>query len=434
MLPCLLVETICLSAALYFCRKKGEKEDQKARKKEEREAKKAEKRKREQEGSEEPSEAGVHVNKKQLSLEKAAMGSKQILSFLKPKERPSMGGEVEVEVMEVEEEPSVKEGAQEDTDLRARLRVMEEAMTRGLSMHDVLDDLRLRNRSIAVVRRETRVRRPHRFETFSVEVVPKSEGMWNQPDYVCLQEKRLWNALKYLRFDGDTRPPYRGTWSKRAAAVGPRRPWGRAPRVDYEYDSEEDWEGEEDEEGESLSVTAKEDEQDKEADGLDYNDGWLAREDEPLLREDGEDVIQIMPEHEDETGKLKRVGVWFFDANFQTDRPIPDERVCATLAGMRATAVEPHTLPICMPWDAAAEEEVGAPRGGEGPAEGESASRKGAEREKKEKGIQKREVGPELKGAFLRCVEGSDLGKDRLVDHFLSQHAGPSKIQVRVSN
>lgn len=47
--------------------------------------------------------------------------------------------------------------------------------------------------------------------------------------------------------------------------------------LNYDYDSEEDWE--EEESGESLSESEHEEEE-EEMDGLDYNDGWLRKDDD----------------------------------------------------------------------------------------------------------------------------------------------------------
>ena len=84
---------------------------------------------------------------------------------------------------------------------------------------------------------------------------------------------KLLNSLprKYLRFAEDVRPPYSGTFTRKPSARGllmGRNPFLKAlPKVDYDYDSEAEWEeggqdgdieellsddGEEEEEGESV--------------------------------------------------------------------------------------------------------------------------------------------------------------------------------------
>ena len=44
----------------------------------------------------------------------------------------------------------------------------------------------------------------------------------------------------------DERPPYRGTWSKKSVRVAGRRPFAKdAEILNYDYDSEAEWEEEE---------------------------------------------------------------------------------------------------------------------------------------------------------------------------------------------
>lgn len=58
---------------------------------------------------------------------------------------------------------------------------------------------------------------------------------------------------KYLGFHENTRPPWFGTWRKKSLMVTPRRPFGKDSfTLNYEVDSDEEWEPE-DENGESLA-------------------------------------------------------------------------------------------------------------------------------------------------------------------------------------
>jgi hypothetical protein len=67
---------------------------------------------------------------------------------------------------------------------------------------------------------------------------------------VSLQPWQL-ARYKFLKPDCDSvRPPYWGTWTKKSEAVRARRPLGRDARLDYEVESEDDWEDEG--EGEDL--------------------------------------------------------------------------------------------------------------------------------------------------------------------------------------
>ncbi|XP_062228383.1 chromatin assembly factor 1 subunit FSM-like [Phragmites australis] len=60
---------------------------------------------------------------------------------------------------------------------------------------------------------------------------------------------------KLLQFDKSNRPAYYGTWRKKIAVVGPRCPLKMDPDLDYEVDSDDEWE--EEDPGESLSDCEK---------------------------------------------------------------------------------------------------------------------------------------------------------------------------------
>ncbi|KAG8054355.1 hypothetical protein GUJ93_ZPchr0001g31949 [Zizania palustris] len=60
---------------------------------------------------------------------------------------------------------------------------------------------------------------------------------------------------KLLQFDKSNRPAYYGSWRKKSAIVGPRCPLKMDPDLDYEVDSDDEWE--EEDPGESLSDCEK---------------------------------------------------------------------------------------------------------------------------------------------------------------------------------
>lgn len=89
--------------------------------------------------------------------------------------------------------------------------------------------------------------------------------------------------MKTLRFGEDVRPPYQGTFSRSVPAASAkklaRNPYYRGlPDINYDYDSEAEWE--EPEEGEDLD--SEEDEEGSD-DGDDDMDGFLDDEDDALL-------------------------------------------------------------------------------------------------------------------------------------------------------
>lgn len=102
------------------------------------------------------------------------------------------------------------------------------------------------------------------------------------------------NRYKFLGFHEDVRPPYRGTWSKLSSVVTGRRPYGKdTTHLDYENDSEAEWEEGDDEEGEDLADgddgVDEEDDMQNEED----NDGWLAAEDDLGIEDDDDDTIAL---------------------------------------------------------------------------------------------------------------------------------------------
>ncbi|XP_050207102.1 chromatin assembly factor 1 subunit FAS1 [Mercurialis annua] len=100
------------------------------------------------------------------------------------------------------------------------------------------------------------------------------------PDSRCKRSKQL------LQFDKSHRPAFYGIWPKKSLVVGPRHPFRKEPDLDYDVDSDEEWE--EEDPGESLSDCdkddeeqnleegcSKEDEEDSE-DGFFVPDGYLS--------------------------------------------------------------------------------------------------------------------------------------------------------------
>ena len=96
--------------------------------------------------------------------------------------------------------------------------------------------------------------------------------------------------VKLLQYEEDFRPPYWGTWTKASKTVGPRTPFAKHAELNYEYDSEEDWDEEEENAegvGEELAAEAMSDdsgESDQEAGGDDDDDlgSFLAPDDDEM--------------------------------------------------------------------------------------------------------------------------------------------------------
>lgn len=101
------------------------------------------------------------------------------------------------------------------------------------------------------------------------------------------------NKYRFLSFHEDCRPPYHGTWSKTSSIVTGKTPFGKdTTHLDYDYDSEAEWEEGDDEIGEDIEDDAKnQDEEDEEADAkmYDFDDGFCVADDQYLDADDNVD-------------------------------------------------------------------------------------------------------------------------------------------------
>ncbi|XP_061593774.1 chromatin assembly factor 1 subunit A isoform X2 [Cololabis saira] len=105
-------------------------------------------------------------------------------------------------------------------------------------------------------------------------------------------DRKHYGPMKLLQFHANYRPAYWGTWSKKSSHISPRCPLKQdKDLLDYEVDSDEEWE--EEEPGESLSHSEGEDEEeggdDDDDDGFFVPHGYLS-DDEGALEEEGGDM------------------------------------------------------------------------------------------------------------------------------------------------
>ncbi|XP_003460813.1 chromatin assembly factor 1 subunit A isoform X3 [Cavia porcellus] len=86
-------------------------------------------------------------------------------------------------------------------------------------------------------------------------------------------DRSRFGRMKLLQFSENHRPAYWGTWSKKTAVIRPRDPWAQDKQLlDYEVDSDEEWE--EEEPGESLSHSEGDDD-DEVGEDEDEDDGFF---------------------------------------------------------------------------------------------------------------------------------------------------------------
>ncbi|XP_004068245.1 chromatin assembly factor 1 subunit A [Oryzias latipes] len=135
--------------------------------------------------------------------------------------------------------------------------------------------------------RQSGATKPRRTDSLSDCIV--AEGA--KPDGV--PDRKRYGPMKLLQFHENYRPAYWGTWSKKTSSISPRCPFKQdKDLLDYEVDSDEEWE--EEEPGESLSHSEGEDEEeggedDDDDDGFFVPHGYLS-EDEGALEEEGGDL------------------------------------------------------------------------------------------------------------------------------------------------
>ena len=148
-----------------------------------------------------------------------------------------------------------------------------------------------------------------------------------QQPYAELVHVNIQNRYKFLSFYEDVRPPYYGTWSKKSKFITGKKPFGiDSLQLDYEVDSEGEWEEEEDDVGEEIGDDAMEDDEEKEFDEDDEDDeddGWLAADDD--IGDDDDD-----------------------DADDDTDDVKLDEKTKMVSKGILKSSSKRDASPVCI--------------------------------------------------------------------------------------
>ncbi|NWU10122.1 CAF1A factor, partial [Cephalopterus ornatus] len=113
-------------------------------------------------------------------------------------------------------------------------------------------------------------------------------------------EREKFGRMKLLQFSENHRPAYWGTWNKSTTLIRARNPWAKDNKLlDYEVDSDEEWE--EEEPGESLSHSEEDDEE--EGEDEDEDDGFFVPH--GYLSEDEGVTEECDPENQKVRQKLK---------------------------------------------------------------------------------------------------------------------------------
>ncbi|XP_054836911.1 chromatin assembly factor 1 subunit A isoform X2 [Eublepharis macularius] len=116
-----------------------------------------------------------------------------------------------------------------------------------------------------------------------------------------IPERKKFGRMKLLQFCENHRPAYWGTWNKKSSSIKPRNPWLKdTTLLDYEVESDEEWE--EEEPGESLSHSEGDDDEDG-GEEEDDDDGFFVPH--GYLSEDEGVTEECDPENQKVRQKLK---------------------------------------------------------------------------------------------------------------------------------
>jgi hypothetical protein len=142
-----------------------------------------------------------------------------------------------------------------------------------------------------------------------------SDNPFEQQVYDEEKSLPIRNRYKFLCFREDFRPPYHGTWSKPLSTlISGRNPYAKdTAYLDYDVDSEEEWEEGDDEQGEDCSENGNDDEEmvdDEEGDITMYNyqDGWLAEDGDLELEDDDEESQELRKRKVEDCNSSDAVG------------------------------------------------------------------------------------------------------------------------------
>ena len=107
------------------------------------------------------------------------------------------------------------------------------------------------------------------------------------------------NQNKYISFHEDYRPPYHGTWSKpNSTMITGKNPFGKdTTYLNYEIDSEAEWEEGDNEQGDDCSVDGNDDDElegeVQDTTKYDYQDGWITKDDDLALEDDDDETKEM---------------------------------------------------------------------------------------------------------------------------------------------
>ncbi|KFV94334.1 Chromatin assembly factor 1 subunit A, partial [Eurypyga helias] len=167
-----------------------------------------------------------------------------------------------------------------------------------------LDKLLCAQNSDVSFLRDLKCRKPRKtgptFVSNSTDIVNSDVVVVDNCKTDAVPERGKFGRMKLLQFCENHRPAYWGTWNKKTTMIRPKSPWSKDSKLlDYEVDSDEEWE--EEEPGESLSHSEGDDEE--EGEDEDDDDGFFVPH--GYLSEDEGVTEECDPENQKVRQKLK---------------------------------------------------------------------------------------------------------------------------------
>jgi hypothetical protein len=185
----------------------------------------------------------------------------------------------------------------EDTEaslVKDKLAIFESALNSDMAIEEI--QAYYRNKYSSLRSKKRKHSKASKYITLHVAVTvtdnrASNRSNFDQSDntYTEMQERSFHHKMRTLSFHTDTRPAYVGTISKKSKVINGRRPFAKdVELLNYDYDSEEDWE--EEVEGEDLNETDEEEEGEGGGNELVYDD-FFCRDDDYGSDGDGDEGV-----------------------------------------------------------------------------------------------------------------------------------------------
>uniref|UniRef100_A0A915PPR3 Chromatin assembly factor 1 subunit A n=1 Tax=Setaria digitata TaxID=48799 RepID=A0A915PPR3_9BILA len=135
-----------------------------------------------------------------------------------------------------------------------------------------------------------------------LEIQPNGESYLSTVKSRTVGKVKL-NRAKLFQFHDNWRPAYYGTWRKRSTVITGRRPFAKDAEIDYEVDSDEEWEIPE---GDDCDESTMSEEDEENSDPSTDNDSFIVQHGY-LSEGEGEDEQDRLKHQEDSSKRAERL-------------------------------------------------------------------------------------------------------------------------------